>query len=134
MFLIRLAFWLGLAVLLMPTDERQQAQLYGTAVAAVETVSTFCQRNAQVCTGGAEIWSTFLKKAEFGGRMAADLVTKAGRRATEVEEPLPQPASLRSRPEARPATPPTPVPVTRNTLTPADLSPAWRGNVQRTGG
>ena len=35
MFLIRVAFWLGLAVVLLPTDERQQARLYNTAVATV---------------------------------------------------------------------------------------------------
>jgi Family of unknown function (DUF5330) len=135
MFLIRLAFWIGLAVLLMPTDERQQARLYGTVVAAVESVTTFCDRNAQVCTDGAEIWATVVKKAEFGARLATDLASTAGRKPSATEaEPLPQPASYRSRPDARLTPPPSPVPVARNTLTPADLSPVWRGGMQRAGG
>ena len=36
MFLIRMAFWLGLLVWLLPTDEHQQARLYTTALATVE--------------------------------------------------------------------------------------------------
>ena len=127
MFLIRVAFWVGLAVLLLPTDERQQARLYGTAVATVERVTTFCDRNAQACTAGAELWATFVKKAEFGARMAIDLVSSGGRKDEDAASPRTQPASVRGKPELKPA------PAARGTLTPTDLAPAWRGQVQRTG-
>jgi len=126
MFLIRLAFWLGLAVLLLPTDERQQARLYGTAVATVERVSTFCDRHAKVCSGSTEMWATFVKKAEFGARLAVDLVSNAGSKGEEAQ-PLVQPAAARGRSEARLSAP------ARNTLTPSDLAPVWR-NPQRAGG
>jgi hypothetical protein len=122
MFLIRVAFWLGLVVLLLPTDERQQARLYGTAVATVERVTTFCDRNPQACAVGAEVWATFLRKAEFGARMTVDLVTSSGRRDEESGPPAAQPSSARGRVE----------PEARGTLTPSDLAPAWRGQVQRT--
>jgi len=127
MFFIRLAFWLGLAVLLLPADERQQARLYGTAAETVERVTTFCDRNARVCSGSAELWATFVKKAEFGARMAVDLVSNAARKPEEAEAPV-QPAAVRSRSEARLSAPP------RGTLTPSDLAPVWRGNQQRAGG
>ena len=68
MFLIRMVFWLGLIVVLLPTDERQQARLYNTAVATVERITTFCDRNAQACNAGADFWAAFVKKAEFGAR------------------------------------------------------------------
>jgi len=42
MFLFRIVFWLGMLVLLLPTDERQQAKLYETAAASVERLTTFC--------------------------------------------------------------------------------------------
>ena len=137
MFLIRVAFWLGLVVLLLPTDERQQARLYGTAAATVERVATFCDRNAQACVAAGEAWSTFLKKAEFGARAAVDLATSSGRREREEEAERAQPASLRRKAEpgreARlepraEAKQPAPA---RGTLTPADLSPPWRGQSQR---
>ena len=106
MFLIRVAFWLGLVVVLLPTDERQQARLYSAAVATVERVTTFCDRNTQACTAGAEFWATFVRKAEFGARIAVDLVSSGGRKEAEavptpvrVEAPgRPEPsAALRSR-------------------------------------
>jgi hypothetical protein len=125
MFLIRVAFWIGLVVLLLPTDERQQARLYGTAVATVERVTTFCDRNAQACAAGAELWSMFLKKAEFGARMAIDLMG-SGAKDEDAGAARSQPASAKPRPE-----PKLPAPA-RGTLTPADLTPAWRGHVQRT--
>ena len=127
MFLIRVGFWVGLAVLLLPTDERQQARLYGTALATVERVTTFCDRNAQACAAGAELWATFAKKAEFGARMAIDLVSSGGRKEEDQAPARVQPASAKAKPE--PKTPPA----GRGTLTPADLAPAWRGQVQRTG-
>lgn len=123
MFLIRVGFWVGLAVLLLPTDERQQARLYSTAVTTVERVTTFCDRNAQACTAGAELWAIFLKKAEFGARMAIDLVSTSGRQDEDAASLRTQPASAKGKP----------APAARGTLTPADLTPAWRGQVQRTG-
>ena len=120
MFLIRVGFWVGLAVLLLPTDERQQARLYSTAVTTVERVTTFCDRNAQACAAAAELWAIFVKKAEFGARMAIDLVSSSGR---QDEDARTQPASVKGKP----------APAARGTLTPADLTPAWRGQVQRTG-
>jgi hypothetical protein len=127
MFLIRVAFWVGLAVLLLPTDARQQARLYDTAVATVERVTTFCDRNAQACVAGAELWATFVKKAEFGARMAIDLVSSGARKDEDAASPRTQPASVKGKPEPKPA------PAARGTLTPADMAPAWRGQMQRTG-
>ena len=127
MFLIRVAFWLGLVVVLLPTDERQQARLYNTAVASVERVTTFCDRNAQACTAGAEFWATFVKKAEFGARIAVDLVSSGGRKEGETV-PTPvrvEPEAPRGRPEHRAH------PSARGTLSPADMTPAWRGREQR---
>jgi hypothetical protein len=127
MFLIRVAFWIGLAVLLLPTDERQQARLYDTATTTVERVATFCDRNAQTCAAGAELWALFLKKAEFGGRMAVELISSSGRKDGDKPAVLPASDSARGGAEARqPA-------AARGTLTPSDLSPPWRGHVHRTG-
>ena len=98
MFLIRVGFWVGLAVLLLPTDERQQARLYSTAVTTVERVTTFCDRNAQACAAGAELWAIFVKKAEFGARMAIDLVSTSGRQDEDAASLRTQPASVKGKP------------------------------------
>ena len=113
MFLIRMMFWLGLAVLLLPTDARQQARFYETATGAVQRMSSFCDRNPKVCAGAAELWATFLKKAEFAGHLALDLVSGPAGREGEAEG--------WARPQADPAAAP------RGTLRPSDLDPPWRG-------
>ena len=81
MFLFRIVFWLAVVVMLLPTEERQQAKLYETAAATVERLATFCDRNPTACAAGAEAWSAFVKKAEFGARVAVDLITSQGQRA-----------------------------------------------------
>jgi len=126
MFLIRAAFWIGLVVLLLPSDERQQARLYATAAAAIERATTFCDRNAQMCAASAELWAKFVRKAEFAARMAIDLATSSGSRSEEGQPAPIEPSSLQGR--GAPASPP---PARRGTLTPADLEPAWRGQPSR---
>lgn len=136
MFLIRMAFWIGLVVLLLPTDQQQQARLYGAASAAVERVTTFCDRNQRTCVAGADLWASFLMKAEFGARMAYDLVTSRGTAADEDKVrfepasatgngPGTAPAGAKGKAERKPQ------PAPRGTLTPADLTPPWRGHPQR---
>ena len=69
MFFIKLTFWLGVIVLLLPTDQEQQARLYTTAVHTIERATTFCDRNARTCEVAGQAWATFLKKAR--GRLVA---------------------------------------------------------------
>jgi hypothetical protein len=85
MSLLRLAFWLGLLVLLLPSDPQQQARLYAAATAMVERAAGFCDRNARTCAVGGEVWAIFLKKAEFALRLVGDLV--AGRPAPQAPPP-----------------------------------------------
>jgi hypothetical protein len=127
-FLLRLMFWVGLVVMLLPTDEHQQAKLYETASATVERVVTFCDRNPKACAAGAELWATFTKKAEFGARVAVELISTGGRKP---ETAIP---ASDTRPDNHPAAPETrPRPSPRGTLTREDLSPAWRGQAPRNG-
>ena len=55
--------------------------------------------------------------------MAIDLVSTSGRQDEDAASLRTQPASVKGKP----------APAARGTLTPADLTPAWRGQVQRTG-
>lgn len=76
MFLVRTAFCLGLVVMVLPSDEKHQAELYDKAASATRWTLTFCDRNAVACSKGAELWQTFQQKAQFGARLTADLVEK----------------------------------------------------------
>src|SRR4029079_8245882 len=98
LFLIRAAFWLMIIVLLLPTDDRQRSEVYGTAQAAVDDVASFCDRNPETCARGKDALAVFVQNAEFGARLLMDLVqnkTGAGAAAgaaepTRLESPLPE--------------------------------------------
>jgi hypothetical protein len=126
MSLLRLAFWLALLVLLLPTDAQQQARFSNFANNAFERLTTFCDRNGTTCAVGSQVWATFLKKAEFGVRLVADLLG-AGGRQLPPEATAPAPGSARDpardrRPGRSDA---------RGTLSPPDLyQPPWRGPVR----
>jgi hypothetical protein len=123
MSFIKLAFWLGVLVLLLPTDAQQQARLYSVAVSTVERATTFCDRNGRTCEMAGEAWATFLKKAEFAARLVGDLITSQGRQ-TGPEGPA-----------AGPQGPAGAASSAQGTLLPTDVEAAWRGPaVRRTGG
>lgn len=125
MSLIRLAFWLGLLVLLLPTDAQQQARFSNFAGNAMDRVGTFCDRNGRTCAAGSEVWANFLRKAEFGVRLVGDLLGAGGRRPVE---PYPQgapPAVSQRMPPALPYDRRTGNPY--GTPRPSDLyQPPWR--------
>src|SRR5262245_1493138 len=74
LFLIRTAFWLMIIVLLLPTDEQQRSEVYGTAQAAVQDVATFCDRNPETCVRGKDAFGVLVQKAQFGARMLMGLI------------------------------------------------------------
>jgi len=90
MFLIRMAFWVGLVVLLLPSDKERQAQLYKTATEVVHSATTFCDRNAALCEQGARHWAVFRTKLEFGARMVFDM---ASERLLDVEHAVDRPGT-----------------------------------------
>ena len=120
MSLLRLAFWLALLVLLLPTDAGQQARFTSFASSALERLTTFCDRNAKSCDVGAAAWATFLRKAEFAVRLVGDLIGAGGRQRPEQSPDMPPPA-YDKRPGKR-------LGKADGTLSPSDLyQPPWRG-------
>ena len=79
MFMIRTALVLGLAVLVLPTDPDSQARVFAKAQAATTWTMTFCDRNPGTCQTGREGWTVFVKKAEFGAKMAYELISERNR-------------------------------------------------------
>jgi len=113
MGLFRLAVVVAVGVALLPADSEQQEMLYNRAALAARWTATFCDRNAETCTQAAGLWGQFLKKAEFGARLAYDMMQ--GRDNPDNTAT----GSLKAAP-AKPSAAP-------GTLRPADLEPAWRG-------
>ena len=95
LFLIRAAFWLMIIVLLLPTDDKQRSEVYGTAQAAVNDVTSFCDRNPETCARGKDAFAVFVQKAEFGARMLMDLIQNKAGGGTEQPAPAARDAELR---------------------------------------
>ena len=119
LFLIRAAFWLMIIVLLLPSDDRQRSEVYGTAQAAVNDVASFCDRNPETCARGKDAFGVFVQKAQFGARMLMDLIN--GRTESGAEEDT-------SGSEARSFEPARfDMSASHDTLDPEDREEAWSG-------
>jgi hypothetical protein len=125
-FLLRMAFWLGLVVLLLPTGhsssdsgatEPSAAEAVSAAGAAVADIRQFCDRRPEACTVGAQAAAAFGHKARAGAKMLYDFLNeKLGPMETGSIDAIvgggtSEPSAAKS----------------QNTLTPADLKPEWRG-------
>jgi hypothetical protein len=119
LFLIRTAFWLTIIVLLLPTDERQRSEVYGTAQAAVHDVATFCDRNPETCARGKDAFSVLVQKAQFGARMVMDLIMD--RTGPEGDEPPGSDTPALFEPAAFDMS------ASHDTLNPEDREEAWMG-------
>jgi len=119
-FLLKLAFWLTIVVLLMPSDRAQQGAPSpqvgaGEAVSAtgavVADMRQFCLRQPDACAVGSQALVEFGHKAHAGAKMLYDFLgEKVGREPARETE---QVAGVRK--------------PSQNTLTPADLAMPWRG-------
>ena len=124
MFLIRTAFWLTIVILLLPTDERQQSQIYGTAKAAVQDVTGFCGRNPETCAKSKDVFHVFVQKAQFGARMLMGFMDNSP--AEPPTEPTtsdvlaPEPAASDATEQASWQSSQS-----QDTLRPEDLEPIW---------
>jgi hypothetical protein len=125
LFLIRTAFWLTIIVLLLPTDEQQRNEVYGTAQAAVHDVATFCDRNPETCARGKDAFGVLVQKAQFGARMLMDLID-GNDETGEYEEPESGMPSLFA-PARYDTGASYDMSASQDTLNPEDREEAWMG-------
>ncbi len=124
-FLLRVAFWLGVVVLLLPsgnsksgsgTADVNAAQAMSAAGEAVADMRQFCDRRPEACTVGTQVAVAFGHKAQAGAKMLYDFLSeKLGPSETGSIDAIigggSDPAAAKT---------------SQNTLTPADLKPQWR--------
>ncbi len=91
MFLLRLAFWLAIVLLILPmprgagdaasTDgagTEQQLSVFdalGMAQSAFSDVAHFCDRNPNTCMKGAQLAGTLKEKAKYGAELVYDYLS-----------------------------------------------------------
>lgn len=122
-FFLRLAFWLGLVLLLLPSGGAQRtatgnevttSQAISAASATVGDLRGFCSRQPDACSVGSQVATTLGYRAQAGAKMLYDVLSEAlaPQESTRTKQPTEKSAIERA---------------SQSTLTPADLAPAWRG-------
>jgi hypothetical protein len=130
-FLLRMAFWLGLVLVLLPSGSSQQPQ--GGQVAASEAISAasatvgdlrqFCARQPDACTVGSHVASQLGTRAQAGAKMLYEFVTETLKRKDAGSDNAGRDGKTANRALADKDS--------QNTLTPADLATPWRGPAPR---
>ena len=134
-FLLRLAFWLGVIVILLPSGGSQptsNAQVsaidaMSAAKATVGDMRQFCERQPEACTVGSQAALALGDRAKAGAKRLYEFFNE--KLAPNENDAVTTSTSAASRktvplPTARPP---------QQTLMPADLVPAWRGPPQSLG-
>jgi hypothetical protein len=128
-FLLRLAFWLGLVLVLLPSGTAQHgapnsdihaADAISAASATVHDLRGFCAREPNACSVGSEIATSMGYRAQAGAKMLYEFLTEAlaPRDTGSVAGHTGTSTSGKAADS-------------QNTLTPADLAPAWHGPAAR---
>jgi hypothetical protein len=116
-FLLRMAFWLGVILVLLPSGGSQptpKAQVSATdavsaAKAAVVDMRQFCERQPDVCVVGSQAAVTIGQRAQAGAKMLYEFLN---------EQLGPAETGTVTSSSAKRS---------QSTLTPTDLAPGWRG-------
>ncbi len=84
-FLIRMAFWLGLVLVLLPTDKSQDSDkppqvatsdAISAATAAVYDMSQFCSRQPNACAVGGQAATVIGHRAQLGAKKLYGIITE----------------------------------------------------------
>src|SRR5690349_12289263 len=82
-FLVRVAFWLGIVLVMLPSGDYQSkkagpsigaADAIGAATAAVSDMSGFCQRQPEACEIGGQAAAALGQRAQAGARLLFDVI------------------------------------------------------------
>ena len=123
-FLLRMGFWLCVILVLLPSGGSQpvsKSQVSATdalsaAKSAMGDMQGFCERQPDACTVGSHAAVTIGQRAQAGAKMLYEFLTEqVGPNDT---------GSVRRHGLPTRAAPGKP---SRDTLTPSDLAPSWRG-------
>jgi hypothetical protein len=140
-FLLRMAFWVSVVLVLLPSGGSQQhtANAPSSDVGAVEAISAasatvsdmrqFCTRQPDACEIGSQAAVAIGQRAQAGAKMVYDFISE---RASERAAPR-ETGSVSARPTRQGASQAAPAARSQDTLTAADLVPAWRGPPRREG-
>src|SRR5437870_7690089 len=126
-FLLRMAFWLGLVLVLLPREKTPESEklpqigaseAVSAATAAVSDMGQFCKRQPAACEVGGQAATVIGQRAQDGARKLYNIITdKPEKKAPDHTCSIGGAGDADVMSEFAP----------RDTLTQDDLTTAWRG-------
>ncbi len=124
-FLLRMAFWLTVVLVLLPSAGSQPTpkvnmnalEAMAAAKATVTDMQSFCERQPDACTVGSQAAVAIGHRAQAGAKILYDYLSEQFGQADSGTGASP-PTDKSRQPPARGS---------QQTLSPADLAPTWRG-------
>jgi hypothetical protein len=123
-FLLRLTFWIGLVLVLLPRDKTPDtdklpqigaSEAVSAATAAVSDMSQFCKRQPTACEVGGQAATLIGQRAQAGAKKLYQIITD--------KRPPDHTGSIGRIESADPAL----AEASRDTLTPDDMQIEWQG-------
>jgi hypothetical protein len=145
-FLLRCAFWLTIALALLPSGGSKTVaqgpqigavEAVSAASAAVSDMGSFCDRQAEACEVGAQAAVAIGQRAQAGAKMVYEFINDRVARSetgSVPEKKQADPKSMQAKAEPKiqePAAVPAALHGSQHTLSPTDMAPAWRDPPQR---
>jgi hypothetical protein len=124
-FLLRMTFWLGLVLVLLPREKTPEAdklpqigasEAVSAATAAVSDMSQFCKRQPAACEVGGQAATAIGQRAQEGARKLYHIIT---------DKKSPDHTGSIGGADEADGSPVAAAP--RDTLTPEDMAAEWRG-------
>jgi hypothetical protein len=135
-FLLRLTFWIGLVLVLLPRDKVPEqdktsqinaSEAVSAATAAISDMGQFCKRQPAACEVGGQAASVIGQRAQGGARKIYQIITDKPDKADKSDKPEKRApdhtGSIGGMESARAAGPD----VAHDTLTPDDMQIEWQG-------
>jgi hypothetical protein len=134
-FLLRLTFWIGLVLVLLPrdktpdTDKSPQIQINASeavsaATAAISDMGQFCKRQPAACEVGGQAASVIGQRAQGGARKLYQMITDKPEKSEKSDKRVPDHTGSIGGMESADAAQPE---VAHDTLTPDDMQIEWQG-------
>ena len=132
-FLLRITFWLGLVLVLLPRDKTPEseklpqigaADAVQAATAAVSDMTQFCKRQPTACEVGGQAATIFGQRAQDGAKKIYQIINDKKEQLEKTDKKAPDhTGSIALAGEGDTAASEAP----RDTLTQDDLALEWRG-------
>src|ERR1700754_235773 len=135
-FLLRMAFWLGLVLVLLPRETTPDSdkvpqigasEAVSAATAAVSDMGQFCKRQPTACEVGGQAASVIGQRAQGGARKLYQIITDKTEKSDKPDKSdkrAPDHTGSISGMESADAAQPD---VAHDTLTPDDMQIEWQG-------